>query len=447
MSLARTLDAQAQIRSFDEAIIFHKNNNQIIAQTSMSLSLSFINIKQEDLKLADNGSIVQISSPDSQIRILVKLTNYDDIYLVIGKLLDTNIVNYIGDSKNSAKSYLSLKDKISYIQLQFIIIFSLISVIIIFIVIRWGMMFAGDFIIPIRHLLMATKKVENGDFNVRIKVDSRYIKGEFKILTDAFNKMIRQIKKQQRDLSIAERASAWSDVAQKVAHEIKNPLTPIQLSAERLSIITNREVDKIDKNMLDKYVKNIMRHSEDIKNIVLQFVNFAKLPSPEFDYYDLIKIITEVIQSRVLLNNNIKYVINSIFDKYIFKCDRNQISRVLNNIFKNAEEAMDGINIQDKKINIKVYLSESLDSDSIDNNKLLVIEIIDNGPGFNSDIISKAHKAYMTSKSSGMGLGLAIVDRIIYDHFGKMEISNNKSSNFSGGKVKLIFNINNSTNN
>ena len=127
----------------------------------------------------------------------------------------------------------------------------------------WGRAFAERIVKPIRELVIAAEKVKGGDLSVQVPLVGLK-KDEIKVLSSSFNRMVSQIDRQQKDLVVAQRSLAWSDVARRVAHEIKNPLTPIQLSAERL--LKKYKCEVSDQESFEKYLNNILRHSNDIKN-------------------------------------------------------------------------------------------------------------------------------------------------------------------------------------
>lgn len=417
------LDAQAEIRSLDEAIIFQKDNNAILAQTSLSFSLSFLNIPSYVVDKVNKGQVVQISSDPTKIRVLIRLQGYNDTYLLIGRLVDQKIIDHINKTNGAAQEYFTLKSRISNLQIKFSMIFILLAMILLLAAIVWGRKFAERMVKPIRSLVIAAEKVKNGDFTVQV-LEEGLPKDEIKILAAAFNRMIRQIERQQRDLIVAERALAWSDVARRVAHEIKNPLTPIQLSAERLLKKFKEEVK--DQITFEKYANNIIKHSDEIKLIVSEFVNFARLPAPEFSKSDIISMISYLVDTRRLINDNISYQFVTNVSSFELVCDEEQINRVMVNLLQNAEEALEMVNHQ-KKIIVTIIIE----------GEFVSVLVADNGPGFSEEILENATKAYFTTKVKGTGLGLSIASRIIHEHMGELHALNLQEG---GAMVKLIFN-------
>ena len=302
-------------------------------------------------------------------------------------------------------------------------IFILLAIILLLAAIIWGRHFAEQLVKPIRELVIAAEKVKNGDLTAQVPEEGLK-KDEIKILSLAFNRMVKQIDRQQRDLLIAQRALAWSDVARKVAHEIKNPLTPIHLGAEMLLKKFKNQVQ--DQDSFEKYINNIIKNSNEIRMIVSEFVNFARLPSPNFSKHEIVSIINQLVDERRLINDKILYQVFSNVKLFELVCDGTQLNRVLVNLLQNAEHALENISYQQR---ITVHIM--LDGDFI------AISVLDNGLGFSPHVLENATKAYFTTKAKGTGVGLAIVDKIVQDHLGTLNIFNREEG---GGCVKLTFN-------
>lgn len=417
------LTGQAEMRSLDEAIIFKKDTNTILAQTALSFSLSFLAIPSYVFDKASKGEVVQISSDPTKLRILIKLRNYNDTYLLIGRLIDEKIIDHINRANGTAQEYFRLKGHIFDLQVKFAMIFILLAIILLLAAIIWGRHFAEQLVKPIRELVIAAEKVKNGDLTAQVPEEGLK-KDEIKILSLAFNRMVKQIDRQQRDLLIAQRALAWSDVARKVAHEIKNPLTPIHLGAERLLKKFKNQVQ--DPDSFEKYINNILKNSNEIRMIVSEFVNFARLPSPDFSKHEIVSIINQLVDERRLINDNILYQVFSNVKLFELVCDGTQLNRVLVNLLQNAEHALEKISYQ-KRITVHIMLDEDF----------IAISVLDNGLGFSPHVLENATKAYFTTKAKGTGLGLAIVDKIVQDHLGTLNIFNREEG---GGCVKLTFN-------
>ena len=211
---------------------------------------------------------------------------------------------------------------------------------------------------------------------------------------------------------LAEKHAAWSDIARKIAHEVKNPLTPIKLSAERIEKkYKNKEFNNDDIKLL---TGTISRQVDDIGKLIDEFSSFARMPEAEMKLDNISKCLNE---SFLLFSNshrNIKF--NIILEKkdIYFQFDKFQLSQCFNNLIKNAVEAVEKIPNPSISINLK----------SID--QKIFIEVIDNGVGISKEMINKIFEPYFTTKSKGTGLGLSIVKKIIEDHNGKIRIEKNK---------------------
>ena len=210
----------------------------------------------------------------------------------------------------------------------------------------------------------------------------------------------------------AQRQIAWSEIARRLAHEIKNPLTPIQLSAER---VQNKIIDKLndaDKELLNKSTNTIIKQVDALKLMVNEFAEYSRTPSIIRKSINIAELIDEI--SYLYSDQNIE--IKKNYPKKIkdIKIDENKFRQVLINIFDNSKAATE--NIKNPKIIITVKY----------NKNLIMLKFEDNGIGIPTDIIDKIYEPYVTSKKTGTGLGLAIVNKIIEEHSGNIEINNIK---------------------
>jgi len=212
----------------------------------------------------------------------------------------------------------------------------------------------------------------------------------------------------------AQRDAAWSEVARRLAHEIKNPLTPIQLSAERIKHKLEAKLNKDDTDILNKAVATIVNQVDAMKTMVNEFSEYARAPKLNLELTNINKFIKEI--TYLFENSGIKISTKLSKDLPEIKLDVNMMRQVLINLIQNAQDAMTN---NTKKPNIQ-----------INTNKLknyIALSIEDNGPGFTMDILKKAFEPYVTTKSHGTGLGLAIVKKIIEEHDGLITIENVKS--------------------
>ena len=212
----------------------------------------------------------------------------------------------------------------------------------------------------------------------------------------------------------AQRDAAWSEVARRLAHEIKNPLTPIQLSAERIKHKLGSKLNKEDTDILDKAVSTIVNQVDAMKTMVNEFSEYARAPKLNLELTDINETIKEI--SHLFENSGIKITTTLLKGLPKIKVDVNMMRQVLINLIQNAQDAM--IN-NTKKPSIKINTNKY--------KNYLILSIEDNGPGFSADILKKAFEPYVTSKSHGTGLGLAIVKKIIEEHEGTIAVENIKN--------------------
>ena len=239
--------------------------------------------------------------------------------------------------------------------------------------------------------------------------------------------MIDRLKKQQDKLLVKERYEAWETVARKLAHEIKNPLTPIQLSIDRLREKFGSKLTSETKDF-EKYLETINRQIKDIENLVNEFSNFARMPRPIFRKINLNDIINRSVEfTRLSTNNQINFKINE--KKLTINGDAEQLNRVFINLIKNSEEAF--LDKLEKNPNFK----GKIDIEIISNNDYIMVRIKDNGTGISDT--KKAMTPYYTTKIKGTGLGLPIVSKIINEHSGNFSIKNKKDEN--GIDIEISF--------
>ena len=216
------------------------------------------------------------------------------------------------------------------------------------------------------------------------------------------------------ELEKAQRVAAWREVARRIAHEVKNPLTPIQLSAQRLRRKYGRLLAREDGAVFDECTRLIVDNVEELKVLVDEFSNFARMPAPKPVPDD----IRQIIQDAILLYKDIHKDITFKFidkdDVPIFKLDREQIKRVMINLLDNAVAAIPSKG----RISIKLFYDKAL--------RIVRIEVADTGTGISHEDMERLFEPYFSTKRSGTGLGLAIVSRIISDHNGSIRVEDNK---------------------
>tara|TARA_B100000989_G_scaffold85227_1_gene61169 strand:- start:1030 stop:3234 length:2205 start_codon:yes stop_codon:yes gene_type:complete len=536
--LANVIQAQAAIRNLTEAVVF-ETSGKVLAKTGLSLTFDFEPFPESAFQRARNGEVATLTSEVDRVRAIIRLDNFVDAYLFVGRFVDPEILAYIDKTKQATAEYNLLQGKRADVQITFALIFALVSLLLLFAAIWVGLNLATQVSNPVSQLIMASEKISEGDFSLRISNKSDI--GEFSMLNSTFNRMTDQLEVQRKDLiqahkiederrqfteavlggvsagvigldkngsitlpnksgaqllglsekemmhqplvsiipemadlfemaklskkvdanyfnqieasielvreskhltlrtritaegsqniingfvvtfdditelQSAQRTAAWADVARRIAHEIKNPLTPIQLSAERLkrkylSLITEEQ------DLFISLTETISRQVADIGRMVDEFSSFARMPSAKLAPNDLKKIIESQITLHSGANSNIDFHLEIRNGPIIALCDDHQIRQMITNLLQNS---IDSITARENNGNLDkgiVKIKSTIKSE------FCHLEIIDNGIGLPAEISNRLTEPYVTTREKGTGLGLAIVAKIVEDHEGTLRI-------------------------
>jgi nitrogen fixation/metabolism regulation signal transduction histidine kinase len=260
---------------------------------------------------------------------------------------------------------------------------------------------------PIRELAGATERIARGDLDHKVEVNA---KDEIKSLVTSFNNMTRDLRQYKENLIRAERIAAWRDVARRIAHEIKNPLTPIEIGIYRLNkrLETAGEDAEATREILDSILKEV----GVLRDLAQEFSSFAKLPEPELEAIDLNSTVRSVLE---LYTSSAEVNLESDFAANLppVVADDKQLRGVISNLVKNAVEAMDA----GGRLSVRTLLVDHAGPVATSTAR---VEISDTGPGIPEDIRDKIFDPYFTTKAKGTGLGLALAYRIIQDHGGSI---------------------------
>lgn len=531
-------------RNFSEGIVF--NRERVLARTALSFSLMFERLPELVLERVDSQGVAIISQDDDKIQGVVRIHQFPNVYLLITRTVDPKVIAHMKAANSSAAYYSKLQADMNGMQLQFLIAFCMLALLMLFVSIWAGMRLSVRIIGPISALNQASERVRAGDYSIRVTEGPAH--DEVANLARSFNRMTTQIENQRRDLLEANRAvderrrfsetvlagvsagvialasdytitltnrrarhlmqqdhleslqglrvldllpelspllqrvhakpdkpasadivivapngggvtlharvtaecnrdiiegfvvtldditplvqaqrsAAWSDVARRVAHEIKNPLTPIMLSTERLKKKFGEEITS-DPEAYFRYIDTISRHVRDIGTIVEEFVNFARMPTAKLTPQPLEPILKKVVFSESTAHAEIRYTLSNSDANIRILCDEAMLSQALLNILKNAAESLEARESE--------ALPNAIDIRLICENEHAVLRIADNGSGFPVDKLSSLTEPYVTTRVKGTGLGLAIVKKTIEEHRGKLALSNDENT---GGAVVTI---------
>ncbi len=551
-------DAAAAVRKMPEIVIFD-DQGKILAAVNRTESHRPTPLPLWALAEARDGRVV-IFNPDDEegptaglsdrVRALVKLESFDDLFLMVGRIVDPQAIGHYQRTNEAVQAYQNIEGQREGLQTTFAILFVIVAVLLLLAAVWVGLVLANRLARPIAQLVGAAERVRSGDLGAR--VDERRSAGEIGSLSRAFNRMTSQLEAQRRELieanrqiderrrfteavltgvssgvvgldadgrinlpnrsasmllstdldaqiggdfravapemvplldaarlgvgrpaegqitilrdgrrrslivrivgqplengslgfvvtfdditelEAAQRKAAWSDVARRIAHEIKNPLTPIQLSAERLKRKYSSEI-KSDPETFRICTDTIVRQVGDIGRMVDEFSSFARMPAPSMREED----IGELVRQTVFLQRNghpdIAYDVDLPADGPVrLALDPRQIGQALTNLLKNAAEAIEGRDAAagaarpQGRITVRVVEAED--------RTLIVVE--DNGKGLPLENRERLTEPYVTTRAKGTGLGLAIVKKIMEDHGGALVLEDRPGG---GTRVTLAF--------
>ena len=420
------LRSEKILRRIDDVFLIDSSSNIIFSDTS--IVNNFTNPSEEEIGKALEGIPVLITNEkENKTSALIKLNSLIDTYLYISRNIDPEIINYLKETELAVSFYYEVENKQLGIKITFAVIYILVVGLLLFISTIFAITFADRLTRPIINLISASKNISKGEFNIKVPEDEA--DEDFRILNKNFNNMIQRLKKQQDKLLVAARYAAWETVARKLAHEIKNPLTPIQLS---IDMMQNKFYEKISegKNEFKNYLSTINRQIKDIEKLVNEFSSFARMPSPVFKKIDINAVVERAVNLFKMSSLN-EILLSKPSLKLTFNGDEEQLNRVFINLIKNSEDSLSEV----RKKNVDFKGKISIKIKHINDN--IVVTLIDNGIGIEDT--AKIMTPYFTTKKEGTGLGLPIVSKIISEHLGDILIKNN----FPGVKIKITLPKNN----
>lgn len=562
-ALSQVLHTQSLLRNFSETMVFD-SKGRIHARSGLAFTLALEALPFYARRQADQGEVViTAGGADDRVRALVKLHNYTDSYLLVGRAVDPTVISHVTDTRKAAQEYVRLESQLWDLQVMMTMIFVVVALLLLLAAVWFGLMFARHLVMPISSMIAATDQVRAGDLNVRVPEFERG--DEFDMLGRAFNRMTTQIQQQRNELitanrqldqrrrftetvlagvsagivgvdedglitlanssaaelfgfdiqeligkriadiipqvhplleqahqkpsritqseipwraadesrriflvriaveligdedkgavltfddiselQSAQRKAAWADVARRIAHEIKNPLTPIQLSAERLKRKYLSQI-KEDPEIFSKCTDTIIHHVGDIGRMVNEFSAFARMPEPIMRREKIMPHLRDLLVLQQQAHTDISMSIRGAEDirmpvyAYI---DGQQLRQAFTNIIQNAVDSIHGRmeagNIEPGIIDVMLHKRPAEGE--------IVITVTDNGLGLPKDVDpNRLTEPYVTHREKGTGLGLAIVKKVMEDHKGRLVLgvpewlrSNPEWKNLSGASVSLV---------
>ena len=424
LSLNGIEDIDEQLNRSREAIsakqlLLLDQNLQVIAFSTETIglfapqlpSLVEINIAQTQQSWS---SLDSSSSDGYTIRVLIPILNFASnqtpLYLQGIYTVDPRLSMMADSVEETYARYGRMSFLKIPIQYSYILTLLLVVMLALLLAIYGAIEFADRLVRPIEALEKKTRSTSESNLMFNLP---RSDSDEISALVESFIK--------------AEKEAAWSDVARRMAHEINNPLTPIQLSAERIKKRYASAFKEEELDFLNKSTDTIVNQVEVLRDMVSAFGNFAKQPQLSFEVLDLSQLIDESLDFLSRDNDLYEVVVEHKGDASI-EADIKRIRQVLNNVFTNTIDALQKENNPVITVKTEPVIHQST--------AYVVMEVKDNGHGFDSDLLDSAFEPYTTTKNKGTGLGLPIVKKIIEEHKGLISIKNNKEK---GATLKIFF--------
>ncbi len=414
------LENQRELLSLDAAEYYHDPyGDRLISKRTKGSDLPdhFPRLSLDVLEKAFAGekqTLIQHIGSGDLIRCLVPIPFvHGEIQgvVTVDSYIPVSLVNKVDEIANVSDDYKDINPLKYPMKTIYLLILVMITLVIIFVAIWVGLYMAKELTIPLERLVYGAQEVGAGNLDVSISGAGH---DEISVLVESFNKMTHDLRENRERLSKAQREMAWREVARRIAHEIKNPLTPIKLSAQRLQRQMSNYKGR-DGALLQECTETIIKHTDEMKEMVNEFSSFARFPAASPALHDLNKAIGEVITLFRQGHSTIQFAFEMEAKLPPFEFDRDQIKRVIINLLDNAVSALSLLPLgKIRQVRVESRYHEQLE--------MAVITVKDNGPGMPEETRTRVFEPYFSTKTDGTGLGLAIVKRIINDHDGFIRV-------------------------
>jgi two-component system nitrogen regulation sensor histidine kinase NtrY len=539
----RYLSDQASLRNLSDAIIFD-GTGQVLAKSRFAFAITFANLDNAWLEQARGGEVVILRADETnKLRAVIKLNSFVDAYLLVGRFIDSKVLEAMDSTRLAAADYQQLGFKQLDLQISFAALFGFILLLLLITALWIGLNLANAIVGPLGAVIHVAEQVRSGNLSQRVPENLRG--EEIARLGASFNRMLDELARSREqlvqanlqldqrrefteavlggvssgvigldkngivtlpnasaralldksdvqligrnfgdvvpefaglmaladqskrrlvedqitlvresrrtilrarmvseiiegriigyvvtfddvtDLLSAQRKAAWSDIARRIAHEIKNPLTPIQLASDRLRR-KFKPKSKTDADRFEEYVDIITRQVGDIGRMVDEFSAFARMPQPVMEPQSLYDLTAGQIKLFETKKIQLAFEVDNGQSEYVIICDAGLLRQALTNLLQNAQESLLEHHVKAAKIDL---LLQEFDEET-------VLTVSDNGPGFPDMDVTQLLEPYVTTRQKGTGLGLAIVSKIMDDHGGRMELGR---ADAGGAMVTLRF--------
>jgi len=334
------------------------------------------------------------------------LEPWKDCALVLSLRMPAKFDSNVGTLSDANRQASLMKAFSEYWKILILIVYIYLLLPLLLIAALLGLAAADSMVEPLASLERAARSVASGDFGVRLLVKPGDESGR---LISSFNRMLDELGRSREGQLRQGKIDAWQDIAQRLAHELKNPLTPIRLSAERVLRLSRTDPARAQE-ILEPSMVAIVSEVEGMTALLSDFRSFAALPAPEREWAELRSIVEESVAPYAASYPDVAFSVDGVAPGLSLRVDRAQLERAFSNLIANAIDAMQGKG----RIEILSDLVKASDS------RYCRISVRDSGPGISKELAEKIFAPYFTTKEAGTGLGLSIVERIVQDHGGSI---------------------------